>query len=352
VAQAAGQTPEARARQVRGSLRALGKAMHAYCDKHDNAFPLPVVQLTLEGGSKPQEKLPPMGLSWRVQLLPYLRQAALYREFKLDEPWDSPHNKKLIAKMPKVFASPRVPGTNDPAGHTHYQVFTAAYFYGPGPSPVFPHVHLAAWVPGQRPPRIAAIPDGTNYTVLIAEAARAVPWTKPEDLPYGEGRPIPALGHALPGKVFVCLANGKVHVLSKRAKASDWRALITANGGEVVDVSDLVPEKFAGPEPKTAVVSGKVTYQGKPLSSGWIIFHSQDGRESGTALGADGSYRAQGVSVGTTRLTVATDPNPPLPFLRGPRPVRLPLKYANPATSGLTVEVGEGNLVYDVALQP
>jgi hypothetical protein len=47
-------------------------------------------------------------LSWRVLLLPYLEEGALYKQLKLDEPWDSKHNKKLLEKMPKVFASPRV----------------------------------------------------------------------------------------------------------------------------------------------------------------------------------------------------------------------------------------------------
>ena len=40
------------------------------------------------------------GLSWRVAILPYLEQDTLYKQFKLDEPWDSPHNKKLIRQMP------------------------------------------------------------------------------------------------------------------------------------------------------------------------------------------------------------------------------------------------------------
>ena len=44
-------------------------------------------------------------LSWRVHLLPYLEQEKLYKEFHLDEPWDSDHNKKLIARMPAVFRS-------------------------------------------------------------------------------------------------------------------------------------------------------------------------------------------------------------------------------------------------------
>ena len=45
-------------------------------------------------------------LSWRVKLLPYLEQGALYKEFHLDEPWDSEHNKKLRATVPATYRSP------------------------------------------------------------------------------------------------------------------------------------------------------------------------------------------------------------------------------------------------------
>ena len=42
-------------------------------------------------------------LSCASQILPYLEQQALYNEFHLDEPWDSDHNKPLIARMPVVL---------------------------------------------------------------------------------------------------------------------------------------------------------------------------------------------------------------------------------------------------------
>ena len=53
-------------------------------------------------------------LSWRVRILPYIEEAELYRQFHLDEPWDSEHNKPLIAKMPAIFAAPgsKVAGDN------------------------------------------------------------------------------------------------------------------------------------------------------------------------------------------------------------------------------------------------
>ncbi len=43
-------------------------------------------------------------LSWRVLMLPYIEQQELYQRFKLDEPWDSEHNRKLIERMPRIYA--------------------------------------------------------------------------------------------------------------------------------------------------------------------------------------------------------------------------------------------------------
>ena len=49
-------------------------------------------------------------LSWRVAVLPYLAENDLYQSFKLDEPWDSPHNKPLLERMPRLFAPPQPAG--------------------------------------------------------------------------------------------------------------------------------------------------------------------------------------------------------------------------------------------------
>ena len=40
-----------------------------------------------------------------VHILPYIEADKLYKEFHLDEPWDSEHNKKLIARMPPFYQS-------------------------------------------------------------------------------------------------------------------------------------------------------------------------------------------------------------------------------------------------------
>jgi len=74
------------------NLKQMGLAMHNYMDVN-KSFPAHAVY------SKDGKPL----LSWRVMILPYIEQDALYRQFKLDEPWDSDHNKKLMAQMPKIY---------------------------------------------------------------------------------------------------------------------------------------------------------------------------------------------------------------------------------------------------------
>ena len=85
-------------------------AMHAY---HDVVGHFPSAAICSRDG-KPL-------LSWRVAILPYLEEAKLYKQFKLDEPWDGEHNKKLLSPMPVLYTQPGV----TPAGSTdtHYRVF-------------------------------------------------------------------------------------------------------------------------------------------------------------------------------------------------------------------------------------
>src|SRR5262245_7993862 len=73
------------------NLEQIGIAMHNYHDVNGN---LPTN--TIDKSGKPV-------LSWRVHILPYLEEDKLYQEFKLDEPWDSDNNIKLVDRMPKVY---------------------------------------------------------------------------------------------------------------------------------------------------------------------------------------------------------------------------------------------------------
>ena len=105
-------------------------------------------------------------MSWRVALLPYLEQGDLYNKFKLDEPWDSPNNKPLLKEMPQVFLCPDL---------TKAEPFTTTYRGFSGSGSMFET---------DRSISFADVTDGTSNTIAVAESKDAVPWTKPDDLPF------------------------------------------------------------------------------------------------------------------------------------------------------------------------
>jgi hypothetical protein len=169
----------------RKNIERLGIALHNFASDNEVALPGDV----LGKGGKPL-------LSWRVRLLPYLEQEALYKQFKLDQPWDSKDNRPLLEKMPRVFASPRV--VLKRKGYTVYQVFT-----GPG----------AVFEGGKPRCKLVQITDGTSNTLFAVEAARAVPWTKPADLPFDKSKPVADFGKAFGGRPLAVLFDGSARVL-------------------------------------------------------------------------------------------------------------------------------------------
>jgi hypothetical protein len=152
-------------------------------------------------------------LSWRVQILPYIEQDNLYKQFKLDEPWDSDHNKKFIEQMPKIYAPVR--GKADP-GTTFYQAFGGSN----------------GWLkPGASIPR--SFPDGTSNTFVCAEAAKPVIWTKPDDLIFN-GKDVPALGGMFDGRFHAGMGDGSVRRFRKGADPDVLKLLIDPTDGAVL----------------------------------------------------------------------------------------------------------------------
>jgi hypothetical protein len=156
-------------------------------------------------------------LSWRVAILQYSGEGALYNRFKFDEPWDGPNNSKLIALMPKMYALPG--DTTAPPGYTYYRVFV-------GNGAAFD------WCKGASMTR--DFPDGLSNTILVAEAATAVPWTKPEELDFDPNGPLPALGGHFSSGSLVGLADGSVHLLSKNVSPQTLKAAVTRSAGDVL----------------------------------------------------------------------------------------------------------------------
>jgi hypothetical protein len=190
-------------RETAQRLRQIVLAMRAYAADHGGRLPPAALR---DSGGLPL-------LSWRVLLLPYLGQAGLYNQFKLDEPWDSPANLPLLAQMPAVYAPPEAADAGAEPFATFWQVPL-------GDETAFAGQH------GLRVPE--DFPKGIERTVLLVEAPGAVWWTRPVDeacRPSGPGAaPAPARNHfpfgPRPGQGFhVALGDGTVCFLPAHRQA-------------------------------------------------------------------------------------------------------------------------------------
>jgi hypothetical protein len=172
------------------------------------------VALALRTYNEENGRLPPAAVydkkgrplySWRVLILPYLGHKALYGQFHVDEPWDSEHNLTLLDEMPAVYAPPRGKRLRVPPHHTvvHVLVGKGAAFEG----------KKGLAIPKD-------FPDGTSNTLLVVEAGKPVPWTKPEDIPFDPDGPLPRLNGLFDDGFRAALADGSVVFVSR--KTDEW----------------------------------------------------------------------------------------------------------------------------------
>jgi hypothetical protein len=224
-------------------------------------------------------------LSWRVQLLPYLEEDNLYKQFNLKEPWDSEQNLKLLARMPDVF---RVGFEAKDATHTYYQRFAitgavwANVMGGPGdgtsgtgsadsgggavgPGGTGPSVPggspvgtgtsgppmgdaggmMAGPVAVARfPLRQAEVTDGLSYTLGVIEAGPPVPWSKPADIAYHALGPMPALAGPFANVRNAATLDGTAHSLKPDLDERTMRRLIEPTDGQVIPAVKTMRARF------------------------------------------------------------------------------------------------------------
>lgn len=199
----------------RNRFKQIGVALHNYHDSHQQ-FPVASDAIKRDANGKPL-------LSWRVHILPFLEEGVLYRQFKLDEPWDSAHNMKLIKEMPEVYFTEH----NREAGKTTVQApVTEDSVFG-----------------GIRPVRIRDMTDGLSNTIIVVntKAEHAVQWTKPADLSVNAESPVSGLEAGIRG-FLVLFGDGSTRAISPDLEANMYMNLFNKSDGNAIgDIDPAFP---------------------------------------------------------------------------------------------------------------
>ncbi len=190
---------EASARAAtKDDLKRIMVAMHQYHDEYDSFPPA----FTVGSDGKRWH-------SWRALILPYL-EPELAKQYHFDEPWNGPHNSKLLAHAPDSFRSDCV---EPPENAT-------SYFAVVGKRTLWPaHQSL-----GYRD-----ILDGMSNTITVVEDSRTdISWLEPRDMLPGEF--FRSFYHGMPcaiGGRSVALADNSVRFLSVKLDRVTLAGLIT-----------------------------------------------------------------------------------------------------------------------------
>ncbi len=199
------------------NVKEIGLAFQSAASANQDIMPLAIVN----ADGRPL-------LSWRVALLPYLGEEALYREFHLDEPWDSPHNLTLLPRIPRIYQCLRAPTD---VGITPYVAAAGPGMFFDAPEPI----------PGTQTigVSIGAISDGTANTILLFELGQndGVPWTSPEEVTVDIDEAIDLFREAQvnhPGVRMTLFGDGSVRTVAQQHDAKTLRAMFTRDGGDTV----------------------------------------------------------------------------------------------------------------------
>jgi prepilin-type processing-associated H-X9-DG protein len=210
--QAAGEA--ARQMQCANNLKQIGLAMHNYHDQY-NCFPPAYIA---DENGRPMH-------SWRVLLLPFMDQQALYEQYDFKEPWDGPNNSRLVGTIDNVFY--RCPSEDSTVGRSQ-----TSYVMIVGPGTISD---------GPTPTRISQIADGTSNTIMLVEVTGSgIHWAEPRDLKLeevtfavndGAGN---GIGSRHPGVANVLLCDGTAHSIDESIDPELLRDITTIAGGEDV----------------------------------------------------------------------------------------------------------------------
>ncbi len=157
-------------------------------------------------------------LSWRVAILPFIEEQALYERFHLDEPWDSDHNIQLVDEIGDVFSDPSLPL---PKGQTVFRMMAGE--------------KVGVKLEGET--RFRDFLDGLSNTIMCMEVSpdHAVVWSNPEPFQPNMENPNADMGKAHPGGCHVLMYDGAVVFFTHSVDSDLFRGMLTRAGGEVVN---------------------------------------------------------------------------------------------------------------------
>lgn len=208
-------TPSKRS-QCKFNLMQIGLALSNYHDVF-GSFPPAYI---------PDEYGRPMH-SWRVLILPWLDQGPLYNQYRFDEPWDGPNNRKLHGAVVAVYQC-----LSDPADSKSAEKNFTSYVAVIGPNTMWP---------GSEPVKLGDVTDGTAKTLMVVEVANSgIHWMEPRDLHVLQMAPTinSSSGQGISSKhvggAQGLLANGSARFFSDKLPAATLRDLLTRRGGENV----------------------------------------------------------------------------------------------------------------------
>ena len=217
---------DARRSNCKGELKQIGLALLNYRDTY-GCFPPAYVADT---NGRPAH-------SWRVLILPFLDHAVLYNEYRFDEPWDGPNNRRLSAKIlvSSDYSMYHCPSDRPASGELDATVTSYLAVVGPE----------TAWK-GDGCLNVNAITDGPANTLMVVEVANSgINWMEPRDLNVLQMAPTinPKGGQGVSsrhrGGAHAVTVDDGVRFLFDAMPASTLRALLTISGGEKISWADF-----------------------------------------------------------------------------------------------------------------
>lgn len=193
------------------SLKTIAVALHAYHAKYGQ-FP-PAYHADAQG--KPIH-------SWRVLLLPFLDQEALYQQYSFAEPWDGPNNRQLQRVIVPQYHCPS--SLAEPTT-TSYVAVVGATTAWPGNRPLSI---------GNRPLSIGNRDNEIGDKLLLIEVADSkINWMEPKDLAYSamdlhvNGSPANSISSRHSHGAHAATIDGKVEFVENGESPETIRQLLT-----------------------------------------------------------------------------------------------------------------------------